>query len=152
MVNLDLQNDEAIDAVPDLEHLTLWVESSLQQSYDNLEQTIRVVGEAEMQALNFKFRSINTPTNVLSFSSDQKYLNYQCLGDLVICAPVVTAEAAQQSKMKIAHWAHMVIHGMLHLQGYDHQTDAETEKMEDLEVEILSNLGYINPYNSETVL
>ena len=152
MVILDLQNDEAIDAVPDLEHLTLWVESSLQESYDNLEQTIRVVGEAEMQALNFKFRHINSPTNVLSFSSDQEYLDYQCLGDLVICAPVVKAEAAQQNKTEITHWAHMVIHGMLHLQDYDHQTEVEAEQMEALEVEILSNLGYINPYNSETVL
>ncbi|MFV2032571.1 MAG: rRNA maturation RNase YbeY, partial [Gammaproteobacteria bacterium] len=121
---------------------------SLQRQYDNLEQTIRVVDEAESRMLNQKFREIDASTNVLSFSTDSEYLDYQCLGDLVICAPVVAAEAEQQGKAPLAHWAHMVVHGMLHLQGLGHQTEAEAKKMEALEVKILSTLGYINPYNS----
>ncbi len=148
MVRIDLQNDDSIRPIPDLEQLTLWVETSLQQQYDNLEQTIRMVGEAESRTLNHQFRKIDSPTNVLSFPSNHDYLDYQCLGDLVICAPIVVAEAAQQGKAEVAHWAHLVVHGMLHLQGFDHTLDAETKNMEALEVEILSSLGYINPYNS----
>jgi probable rRNA maturation factor len=148
MVRIDLQNEESIEAIPDLQQLTRWVESSLLKQYDNLEQTIRVVDDAESRALNLRFREIDAPTNVLSFPADNEYLDYQCLGDLVICAPVVATEALQQGKTQFAHWAHMVVHGMLHLQGFDHQTDAEAKKMEALEVEILSTLDYINPYNS----
>ncbi|MEE8365447.1 MAG: rRNA maturation RNase YbeY [Gammaproteobacteria bacterium] len=148
MVRIDLQNEESIDVIPDLQQLTRWVESSLLKQYDNLEQTIRVVDDAESRALNLRFRKIDAPTNVLSFPASNDYLDYQCLGDLVICAPVVATEALQQAKPQLAHWAHMVVHGMLHLQGFDHRTDTEAKKMEALEVEILSTLGYINPYNA----
>ncbi len=148
MVRLDLQNDESLEAIPDLAQFTLWVESSLQRQFDNLEQTIRVVDEVESRSLNLQYREIDSPTNVLSFPADNDYLDYQCLGDLVICAPIVSVEAAHQGKTEVAHWAHMVIHGMLHLQGFDHETDAEADKMEALEVEILSSLGYIDPYNA----
>lgn len=149
MLNLDLQNDDSIEAIPDLQQLTHWVESSLLKQYNNIEQTIRVVDEKESRALNLQFRKIDAPTNVLSFPAGNDYLDYQCLGDLVICAPIIGKEALQQAKPPLAHWAHMVVHGMLHLQGFDHQTDAEAKKMESLEVEILSTLGYINPYNSK---
>ena len=152
MVRIDLQNDDSIEPVPDLGQLTRWVESSLQQEYDDFEQTIRVVGESESRALNLRFRDNDSSTNVLSFPADNEYLGYQCLGDLVICAPVVTTEASQQDKSELAHWAHMVVHGMLHLQGFDHQTDEETQKMEALEVDILSGLGYINPYNISSII
>ena len=145
MVRLDLQNDESLDAIPDPAQFTLWVESSLQRQFDNLEQTIRVVNEVESRSLNLRFREIDSPTNVLSFPADNDYLDYQCLGDLVICAPIVSVESGHQGKTEVAHWAHMVIHGMLHLQGFDHETDAEADKMEALEVEILSSLGYIDP-------
>ncbi len=149
MIVLDLQNDLGINDVPDLELFQRWVEASLQQPYPELEQTIRIVDEAESQALNRDYRSQDKPTNVLSFPAEiNEYLDYQNLGDLVICAPVVEREAQQQGKTSRAHWAHMVVHGMLHLQGYDHLTDEQAEQMESLEIEILATLGQTNPYSS----
>jgi probable rRNA maturation factor len=151
MVNVDLQNDDEIDSLPTIEQFRLWVGSSLLQSFANLEQTLRVVTEAESQALNRQFRGKDKPTNVLSFPSDDDYLEYDCLGDLVICVPVVEAEALSQGKTLDAHWAHMVIHGMLHLQGLDHQNNREVYEMEALEIKILSTLGYTSPYNDYSV-
>ncbi len=145
---IDLQNDESLTGVPDKQDLETWVDAALMQDYDNLEQTIRVVGLAESRALNLQYRAIDSPTNVLSFVTDNDYLDYECLGDLVICAPIVEQEAQQQSKSLQAHWAHMVVHGMLHLQGYDHQSTTEADEMESLEARILTTLGYSNPYNN----
>jgi len=150
MVSVDLQNEEKFDSLPEPALLEQWVESSLLSVYEQLEQTIRVVGENESRSLNSQFRGINRSTNVLSFPSVNDYLDYACLGDLVICAPVVTDEARQQGKSMEAHWAHMVVHGMLHLQGFDHENDTDAEKMEALEVKILSALGYSNPYNIDS--
>ena len=147
MVSVDLQNDEKLATVPELGLFKQWVEASLITAYDQLEQTIRVVGEAESRALNLQFRGIDRPTNVLAFPSENDYLEYACLGDLVICVAVVMNEARQQAKTLEQHWAHMVVHGMLHLQGYSHDEEAGAEKMEALEVKILSTLGYSNPYN-----
>ena len=145
---IDLQNDESLTDLPDQKDLLTWVDAALIQDYDSLEQTIRVVGEAESRALNSQYRQTDAPTNVLSFASKNKYLDYDCLGDLVICAPIVEQEAKQQDKLLQAHWAHMVVHGMLHLQGYDHQNATEADKMESLEAKILTTLGYTNPYNN----
>jgi probable rRNA maturation factor len=97
--------------------------------------------------LNRRFRDRDRPTNVLAFPGDAEFLDYDCLGDLVICAPVVAAEAADQGKTDEAHWAHLVVHGMLHLQGFDHQDAEQTRDMERLEIKILDTLGYTNPYN-----
>jgi probable rRNA maturation factor len=120
---------------------------SLQSDFSQLEQTIRVVDEPESQLLNKTWRGKDKPTNVLSFpAEDSEYLDYDHLGDLVICAAVVKAEALQQNKKPVSHWAHMVIHGMLHLQGFDHVTDSEAEQMEAKEIEILTTLGHTNPY------
>ena len=124
-----------------------WVNASLLASYLQLEQTIRIVDEGESQDLNQRYRGKAAPTNVLAFPADADYLDYDCLGDLVICAPVVSAEAAIQGKTAEEHWAHLVVHGMLHLQGYDHQETADTREMERLEIKILDTLGYTNPYN-----
>lgn len=146
-VRIDLQNDDDLPGVPDIQHLERWVSASLQQDYSDLEQTIRVVDGLESQHLNHTYRDINQPTNVLSFNADEnEYLEYDLLGDLVICAPLVEREAREQGKSSLAHWAHMVVHGMLHLQGYDHLTDAEASEMEALEIEILQSLGHTNPY------
>lgn len=144
---IDLQNDESLTNLPVQQDFETWVNAALVQKFDNLEQTIRLVGEAESRALNSQYRAKNAPTNVLSFTVENDYLDYECLGDLVICAPIVEQEAQQQGKPLPAHWAHMVIHGMLHLQGYDHQNAAEASEMEALEAKILSTLGYTNPYN-----
>ncbi len=147
MVKVELQNDEKLAKVPDPGQLKQWVESSLLRVFDQLEQTVRVVGKNEIRSLNQQYRSINKPTNVLCFPSESHYLDYECLGDLVICAPVVMAEAKQQGKSLEAHWAHMVVHGMLHLQGCNHDSEIDASKMEALEIKILSTLGYSNPYN-----
>ena len=146
-ITIDLQNDESIAELPDDSLFRVWVEAALQRPYQALEQTIRVVGEAESRLLNSRFRGKATATNVLSFQSDAEFLDYDCLGDLLICAPIVVAEALAQTLPVESHWAHMVVHGMLHLQGYDHQSEAEAVDMEALEAKILSTLGYANPYN-----
>jgi probable rRNA maturation factor len=108
---------------------------------------IRVVGAAASRRLNREYRGKDKPTNVLSFpaSTFERALG-GALGDLVICAPVVAAEARAQHKPPPAHWAHMVVHGVLHLHGFDHETPREARAMEGLEVEILRGFGYQNPY------
>jgi probable rRNA maturation factor len=100
------------------------------------ELTIRVVGAAESRKLNRTWRGKNKPTNVLSFEG----------GDLAICAPVVAREAREQGKPPAAHWAHMVVHGVLHLLGYDHENDRDAARMEARETKILAQLGMPNPY------
>ena len=144
---IDLQNDDGLDGVPGKERFGEWVAAALQREYAGLEQTIRVVDEAEGRELNHRYRGKDSATNVLAFAYDGAELGYACLGDLVICAPLVAAEAAEQGKTSEAHWAHLVVHGMLHLQGFDHHDTAEAEEMERLEAKILGTLGYTNPYN-----
>jgi len=146
-VKIDLQNDDGLTGLPNQQDFEAWVEAALIQDFDNLEQTIRVVDKAESGALNLQYRAQDAPTNVLSFAVESDYLDYDCLGDLVICASIVEQEAQQQNKIPRAHWAHMVVHGMLHLQGYDHQTVDGANEMEAIEVKILSTLGHTNPYN-----
>ena len=144
---IDLQNDDGIPGLPAADRFRAWVEAALQNGYARLEQTIRVVDLDEGRNLNRTYRGKDKPTNVLAFAYDDAELGYDCLGDLVICAPVVAREAAEQGKPEEAHWAHLVVHGMLHLQGYDHQRDDQREAMERLEIKILATLGYTNPYN-----
>lgn len=113
------------------------------------ELTIRIVDETEAQYLNETWRGRSYPTNVLSFPFESPPgLQVPWLGDLVICAPVVAREAQEQQKSLHAHWAHLVIHGTLHLLGYDHLEDTQAQLMEILEIHILNNLGYPNPYQS----
>lgn len=107
--------------------------------------TVRVVDGDEGRQLNRDYRGKDYATNVLSFPYSQTPL----AGDLVVCAPVVASEAEQQGKPLDAHFAHLIVHGMLHLQGYDHETDADANVMEQREREILSDLGYPDPYRSE---
>jgi probable rRNA maturation factor len=108
---------------------------------------VRVVGPGECRRLNRQFRGRDKATNVLSFpSSPEERRELNLLGDLVICAPVVDREAREQGKERAAHWAHMVVHGVLHLLGYDHQDPREARRMERVEVEILAGFGYQNPY------
>jgi probable rRNA maturation factor len=101
----------------------------------------------EMQQLNKQYRDKDKPTNVLSFPMQSHVeAGVFLLGDIALCAPVIKQEASQQSKSEMSHWAHMVVHGMLHLQGYDHIKNDEAEEMEQLEIKILNQLGFSNPY------
>ena len=146
-ITIDLQNESNSSSIPDIQLITHWVSAALTADYSVLEQTIRIVDESESQQLNKSYRAQDKPTNVLSFpADDSSYLDYVHLGDLVICAPIVEQEAQQQQKPLVAHWAHMVVHGMLHLQGFDHIDDEDAQKMEALEIEILAGLGHTNPY------
>nr|WP_223247446.1 rRNA maturation RNase YbeY [Sulfuriferula sp. AH1] len=107
------------------------------------EITIRIVNEAEGRQLNRDYRHKDYATNVLSFVYETAPV---VLGDLVLCAPVVTREALEQDKSAIAHYAHLIVHGVLHLQGYDHENDADAAVMEAREIEIVTGLGFANPY------
>jgi len=131
--------------------LQSWVESALKGRREAAEMTIRLVDEAESAELNQTYRHKQGPTNVLSFPFDvPQGMQMDLLGDLVICAAVVEREAAEQHKRSEAHWAHMVVHGTLHLLGYDHINTQEAEAMEALEISILKNMGFANPYEEET--
>ena len=107
------------------------------------EVTIRIVDENEGRELNNHYRGKDYATNVLTFPlTEEPYL----MGDIIICAPVVEAEAQAQNKTLEAHYAHLTVHGILHLHGYDHETDAQAELMEELETAIITKLGYASPY------
>jgi len=146
---IDLQIASEHPRCPSLSQLKLWVESALQDTSKSTEQelTVRIVDEEESHSLNKQYREKDKPTNILSFPFEAPpQIELNLLGDLVICAPVVSSEAKEQAKPEISHWAHMVVHGTLHLQGYDHIEDDEAEAMEALEIEILTTLGFPNPY------
>lgn len=147
MIELDLQIASDGQA-PSLAQLQQWCALALRQRTADSELTIRLVDETEGRELNNTWRHKDYPTNVLSFPADvpEGLLDIPLLGDLVICVPVVEREAAEQGKSLEAHWAHLVIHGCLHLLGYDHIDDAEAEEMEGLEQNLLAELGHPDPY------
>lgn len=127
-----------------------WLEAAVTPFQPESEVTIRLVDEAESNELNLTYRGKDKPTNVLSFPFEAPQgIELPLLGDLIICRQVVEQEAAEQGKTVEAHWAHMVVHGTLHLLGYDHIEDEEAEEMEALETEIMLALGYPDPYISE---
>jgi probable rRNA maturation factor len=126
--------------IPSKAQFKKWAKAALRVES---EVTIRIVDEDEARALNSQYRGKDYATNVLTFPlTDTPIL----MGDIVICAPVVTAEATEQNKSIEAHFAHLTVHGMLHLSGFDHETEPQAELMEALEVQILAKLGYANPY------
>ncbi|UUY10068.1 rRNA maturation RNase YbeY [Pseudomonas sp. J452] len=151
MLELDLQNASAATVLPSEEDFRRWCELALRQRTADSELTIRLVDEGEGRELNHTWRHKDYATNVLSFPADipDGLLDIPLLGDLVICVPVVEREAREQSKTSEAHWAHLVIHGCLHLLGYDHIDDAEAEEMEALERELLAELGHPDPYAAD---
>lgn len=147
MPEVDVQIATADENIPSEEDFRSWVAAALPADKLNSELTIRVVGFDESRSLNAQYRQKDKPTNVLSFPSElPPELQIPLLGDLVICAGVVEREALEQGKTLLAHWAHMVVHGTLHLLGYDHETDADAEVMEALETRILGTLGFPAPY------
>jgi probable rRNA maturation factor len=147
-VVLDLQlaceNQQGLPAESDFQR---WLDGTINGFQDEAEVTVRLVDEAESNELNLTYRGKDKPTNVLSFPFEAPPgIELPLLGDLVICRQVVEREAAEQGKPLEAHWAHMVVHGCLHLLGYDHIEDDEAEEMEQLERDIMNELGYADPY------
>ena len=133
--------------LPTEEQIIQWLNVILPQFMDNAEITIRIVDEQESQQLNNTYRHKDKPTNVLSFPFESPIeIEVPLLGDLIICKQVVEAEAKEQHKSLTAHWAHMIVHGCLHLLGYDHILDEEAEEMENIEIDIMQQLGFNNPY------
>ena len=136
--------------LPTAEQIEQWATAAVQPQSDEVEMTVRIVDEAESHALNLNYRGKDRPTNVLSFPFEcPDEVELPLLGDLVICRQVVEREAQEQDKPVMAHWAHMVVHGSLHLLGYDHIEDDEAEEMESLETQIMMGLGFADPYLSE---
>ena len=158
MVEVQYVSDEP--NLPDKRRLAKWVSTALQCQQDSdlplnehikfdlsLELTIRIVDAAESQQLNETWRKKIGPTNVLSFPFENPPgITLSILGDIVICAPLVIREAEQQQKLLDAHWAHLVIHGTLHLLGHDHLDEVQAQQMEQIEIQALHHLGYPNPY------
>ncbi|WP_305403262.1 rRNA maturation RNase YbeY [Photobacterium leiognathi] len=150
-IYLDLQYaTESQDGLPTEAEFQQWLDAAVTPFQADAEVTIRLVDEADSHELNLEYRGKDRPTNVLSFPFEAPPgIELELLGDLIICRQVVEKEALEQNKPLKAHWAHMVVHGCLHLLGYDHIEDDEAEEMEGLETEIMQNMGFVDPYISE---
>ncbi len=141
---------ENTDNLPTEEQLQTWASAAIQPNTTANEITVRIVDEAESHELNLTYRGKDRPTNVLSFPFEcPPEVEIPLLGDLIICRQVVEREAQEQQITLDSHWAHMIVHGCLHLQGYDHIEDDEAEIMESLETQIMQNLGFADPYACE---
>lgn len=151
-IEIQFASDEA--DLPAADEIRRWVGATLAQSgFDApFELGVRIVSRDEMQSLNRRYRGRDMPTNVLSFPAGELAGLPDgvpvALGDLVVCAAVVRDEAGQQDKPLAAHWAHMIVHGVLHLLGYDHENDADAERMEAAEKDILGAGGIADPYRA----
>ncbi len=139
--SLSVQYASKSAEVPDRSRFRRWVGAALQKP---AVITLRIVDEAEGRALNRDFRGKDYATNVLTFVYDEE--GGVLSGDIALCAPVIEKEALAQGKSLLAHYGHLTVHGLLHLQGYDHETDADAREMESLEVEILRRLRFNDPY------
>lgn len=137
----------AAAGLPDEAQFHRWVEAAVRRRRAPAEVSLRIVDAVEGQALNLQYRHRDYPTNVLSFPADlPPGLGIPLLGDVVLCAPVIAREADAQRKPPFEHWAHLTVHGTLHLLGHDHETPAEARDMEAIEVQILDSLGIPDPY------
>lgn len=149
-IAVDVQYAIEAPNLPGEADFALWVETVLKNRKVDGEVCIRVVDPDESQALNAEYRGKDKPTNVLSFPFDvPPGVPVTLLGDLVICAEVVAREAEEQHKTLLHHWAHMVVHGTLHLLGFDHINDDEAEEMEALERDLLARLDIADPYQAD---
>lgn len=150
-LKIEIQNVSKTESLPESGLITKWVEQTLDKEHKEAEVTLRVVDIEEGQQLNKEWRKKDSATNVLSFPIGEVIEHApNLLGDIVICAPIVEQEAKEQKKDIEAHWAHLIIHGILHLQGYDHESNEEAELMETKEIQILKKSGFANPYETES--
>lgn len=148
-IDVDIQIAVDDQVIPDPAEFQTWVELALADQLEVAEVCIRIVAADESRELNHTWRGKDTPTNVLSFPFEAPPgIDMPLIGDLAICAEVVAAEAMEQNKPLTAHWAHMVIHGVLHLIGFDHINDTDADEMEALEIKLLAQLSIANPYLS----
>ena len=154
---IDVEIVSDAETIPSIDEITDWVRRALEavpQPPQDAELAVRVVDAEEMQSLNCEHRQKNMPTNVLSFPIGQiqglPAAAGNFLGDIVVCASVVSREASEQGKPLNDHWAHMLVHGTLHLLGYDHEIDSEAAKMEALEQRVLAQHGIPNPYRASS--
>jgi len=144
-IDLDVQIATEGSTIPVEEEFQRWANKV--PTKENTTACLRIVDEPEARILNLDYRKIDKATNVLSFPAElPEQVKIKFLGDIVICASVVMNEAQQQGKALGDHWAHLLIHGLLHLQGYDHVEEEDARKMEKLEIEILESIGISNPY------
>jgi len=147
-MELDVQYVSVLGGLPTREQFERWVQAVLGHRYEKGELALRIVDTDEIKDMNLRYRGKCRPTNVLSFPFEAPPgIQTKILGDVVICAPVVRHEAREQGKTETEHWAHMVVHGVLHLQGYDHIEDDEAEVMERREIAIMRQLGFDSPYD-----
>lgn len=153
MFDLDLQiSSKSTNELPNAEQIKTWLEAAILKQDMPITLTVRIVDSAESHQLNLDYRKKDRPTNVLSFPFEmppEVKLPQIILGDLVICTQVVTKEALEQNKPLMAHWAHMLVHGCLHLQGFDHIDSLDAQIMEAKEIEIMAHLGFNNPYQDD---
>lgn len=152
-LHLDLQValDTSGYTLPSEEQIRAWVCAVLAERMPEAELTIRIVDEVESEQLNQQYRHKSGPTNVLSFPFETDVpMEIPLLGDIVVCAPVVVREALEQHKDLPSHWAHMILHGTLHLLGYDHVSDSDADEMEHTEIQLMQQLGFSNPYEVNT--
>lgn len=155
MIELQLDVQLAVEKdndLPSAEQLNQWATAALLKRTDHEEPelTIRIVDEAESQELNSEYRGKDKPTNVLSFPFEAPaHVPIPLLGDLIVCKQVVEREAVEQDKTLTAHWAHMIVHGCLHLLGFDHIEDEEAEEMEGIERIVMKDLGFDDPYKND---
>ena len=146
---VEVQCASAASGVPPPAQLARWAEAALAGRSEGARMTVRVVDEAEGAALNARYRRRAGATNVLAFAFEAPELpSLRILGDVVVCAPVAAREARAHAKRLDAHWAHLVIHGTLHLLGYDHGDPRSARRMETIERRILARLGYPDPYTA----
>jgi probable rRNA maturation factor len=146
-LELDVSYASRAPWAPGSRLLAAWAGAALTSSRKPVVLSVRIVGKARSRSLNADYRHKDKPTNVLSFAGAGRDPDGRCfLGELVICAPVVAVEARAQGKSLQAHWAHMTVHGVLHLLGFDHERPQEAAKMAAREIQILDRLGFSNPY------
>jgi len=147
---IEIQAIYQANNVPDEQQIQHWIDVALQDHSKDTEIVVRIVDEQESAELNQQYRHKTGPTNILSFPVEiPEGIELDLLGDLVICAPVLEKEALEQQKALVDHWAHIIIHGVLHLLGYDHITEEEAELMENKEINILETLTIANPYQQD---